>query len=242
MANEYKNKELQRTFSKEYTSIIKQALKDGHKERYLEEVFSVKDPNSCIYRLQGVDHNHVELDADKSDFENAVDFYEANKDIPPFIAAEEAFWAYLTHIEYFSFVKKRWAINHASKIETITKRFFYSGSNMDNALSRLWWSAHLTVDDSSEDRYKYTRVLLQDGNSDLLQNLSKSKLFRHKEAVIGILKFFSEYKDRTDFSKVNRYIIQRFNRIGGVRQLIYMDREYFYNESKVSLQLYLNSK
>lgn len=234
--------ELQRTFSKEYTSIIKQSLKDGGVNRYMSDEYAVTDPNSCIYRLQGVEHNHVELDADRSDFDNAVSFYEANKGIPPFIAAEEAFWAYLTHVEYFDYVKKRWKIDHNTTKETILKRFFYSGGNMDNTLSRLWWAAHLTVDDSLDDKYQYTRVLLQEGNSDLLQNLSKSKLFRHKEAVIGILKFFSEYKDRSDFSKVNRYIIQRFNRIGGVRQLVYMNRDYFYNESKIALKKYLNNK
>lgn len=241
MANET-TKELQRTFSKEYTSIIKQSLKDGGLDRYMVPQYTVKDPNSCIYRLQGLEHNHAELDAGKSDFDNAVSFYEANKKIPPFIAAEEAFWAYLTHIEYFDFVKKRWSINSETTKETIIKRFFYSGSNMDNTLSRLWWAAHLTVDDSLEDKYQYTRVLLQEGNSDLLQNFSKSKLFRHKEAVIGILKFFSEYKDRSDFSKVNRYIIQRFNRIGGVRQLVYMNRDYFYNESKIALEEYTKNK
>ena len=236
MANDSTNKELQCTFSKEYTSIIKQSLKDGHLERYLADKYPIEDPNSCIYRLQGVEHHKVELDADKSDFDNAVAFYEANIGVPPFIAAEEAFWAYLTHVDYFSFVKNRWKIGPDSSKETIIKRFFYTGSNMDNTLSRLWWAAHLTVDDDSEDKYKYTKVLLQDGNSDLLQNLSKSKLFRHKEAVIGILKFFSEYDDRADFSNINRYIIQRFNRIGGVRQLIYMDRDYFYNESKTALE------
>ena len=95
MANET-TKELQRTFSKEYTSIIKQSLKDGGLDRYMVPQYTVKDPNSCIYRLQGLEHNHAELDAGKSDFDNAVSFYEANKKIPPFIAAEEAFWAYHT--------------------------------------------------------------------------------------------------------------------------------------------------
>lgn len=242
MAKESTTKELQRTFTKEFTSIIKRSLKDGHTDKYMAEEFLVEDPNSCIYRLKCVEHNHAELDADKSDFENAMTFYEANKDIPPFIAAEEAFWAYLTHVEYFEFVKKRWKINSDTTKETIQKRFFYSGSSMDNTLARLWWAAYLTVDDSLDDKYKYTKVLLKDGNSDLLQNLSKSKLFRHKEAVMGILKFFSEYEVRADFSNINRYIIQRFNRIGGVRQLVYMDRDYFYNESKKSLELYLNNK
>ena len=100
----------------------------------------------------------------------------------------------------------------------------------------------MTKDESLDDPYKYTRVLLGDGNSDLLQNLSKSKLFRYPEAVRGIMRFFSEYDDRTDFSKVNRFIIQYFNRLGGVKQLIYMEKDFYYETAQKALALYKSEK
>lgn len=234
---------LQRTFSKDYTSVLKQKVRTGNIASYGLEKFEITENGRDVYPLQNVRKDNVKLDATKSDFDNAVKLYESFESLPPFIASEEALWAYLTHVEHFNYVKERWNINSESSSDLILKRFFYSSSvAMDNAVSRLWWGAYLTKDESLDDPYKYTRVLLGDGNSDLLQNLSKSKLFRYPEAVRGIMRFFSEYDDRTDFSKVNRFIIQYFNRLGGVKQLIYMEKDFYYETAQKALALYKSEK
>lgn len=230
---------LQRTFSKAYTSSLKQKLKDDGIKCYGQDKFEVSDDSKDVYPLQNVRRTYVNLDSEKSDFENAVALYESFESLPPFIASEEPLWAYLTHVEYFDYVKKRWGLESNPSSDLILKRFFYTTSTaMDNAISRLWWGAYLTKDESLDDHYKYTRILLGDGNSDLLQNLSKSKLFRYPEAVKGIMKFFSEYEDRKDFSKVNRFIIQYFNRLGGVKQLVYMEKDFYYETAKKALEFY----
>lgn len=234
---------LLRTFSKEYTSILKQKVRGGDIASYSLEKFEIEENGRDVYPLQNVRKDDVKLDASKSDFDNAVLLYESFESLPPFIASEEALWAYLTHVEHFDYVKERWNFNSEFSSDLILKRFFYSSSiAMDNAISRLWWGVHLTKDESLEDPYKYTRVLLGNRNSDLLQNLSKSKLFRYPEAVKGIMKFFSEYDDRTDFSKVNRFIIQYFNRLGGVKQLVYMEKEFYYETAQKALALYKSEK
>lgn len=230
---------LQRTFSKEYTSVLKQKVKSGNTVTYGLDKFEFEENGRDVYPLQNVRKENVILDASKSDFDNAVQLYESFKSLPPFIASEEALWTYLTHVEHFNYVKERWKINSESSSDLILKRFFYSSSvAMDNAISRLWWGTHLTKDETLDDPYKYTRILLGDGNSDLLQNLSKSKLFRYPDAVRGIMKFFSEYDNRTDFSKVNRFIIQYFNRLGGVKQLIYMEKDFYYETAQKALALF----
>ena len=160
---------LQRTFSKEYTSILKQKVRGGDIASYSLEKFEIEENGRDVYPLQNVRKDDVKLDASKSDFDNAVLLYESFESLPPFIASEEALWAYLTHVEHFDYVKERWNIDSTSSSELILKRFFYSSSvAMDNAISRLWWGTHLTKDETLDDPYKYTRVLLGDGNSDLL--------------------------------------------------------------------------
>lgn len=234
---------LQRTFSTEYTSVLKRKVRAGDIANYFLEKFEIAGNGKDVYPLQNVLKENVELDASKSDFDNAVLLYESFRSLPPYIASEEPLWTYLTHVEHFDYVKERWNINSESSPDLILKRFFYSSSvAMDNAISRLWWGAHLTKDETLDDPYKYTRVLLGEGNSDLLQNLSKSKLFRYSEAVKGIMKFFSEYNDRSDFSKVNRFIIQYFNRLGGVKQLIYMEKDFYYETAQKALALYKSEK
>ena len=230
---------LQKTFSKDYVSILKQRVKDGQIDQYFNDTFDISDAETNIYKLQGIMSTQGDLDADKSDFENALALYNG-LGINPLIASEEAFWAYLTHVEYFDYVKNRWfkKEQEGTSPDTIRRRFFYSGSAMDNALSRLWWSVYLTKDDSLEDPFVYTKVILKDGNSDLMQNLSKSKLYRLQDAVHGILKFFSEYNERKDFSAVNRHIVQYFNRYSGVKQLVYMNESFFYATALQALIFY----
>lgn len=231
---------LQRTFTDSYTSELKQKVKDGNIADYIGDSFTIQNEDTNVYRIQGLLTEHADLDAEKSDYENALALYEALKGLSPLIASEEAFWTYLTHGEYFRYVKDRWFRNTEPTPSTIKRRFFYSGSAMDNALSRLWWSVYLTIDRDPEsaDPYKYTKVILKDGNSDLLQNLSKSRLYRLEAAVRGILGFFSEYETRANFSEVNRFIVQYFNRYSGVKQLVYMSDRFFYNTSKQALAFY----
>lgn len=236
---------LQKTFSKNYASTLRRKVKDGIIDQYKEDVFQVDDTNNNVYKLQGVFAHVAELDASKSDYENAIAFYEAHPEITPFLASNEAFWAHLTHVEYFDYVTNRWFNEEKNYTPTlILRRFFYTGSSnaMDNALSRLWWSVYLTKDDTLDDPYMYTKVILASGNSDLLQNLSKSKLYRLKDASHGILRFFSEYSSRTEFSAVNRYIIQYFNRYSGVKQLVFMGENFFYETSKKALEFYNRKK
>ena len=59
-----------------------------------------------------------------------------------------------------------------------------------------------------------------------------STIFRHREAVIGILEFLVENPDISNvhFSSRCIYIIQYFNRLGAVKQLAYMDRYFFKEE------------
>ena len=99
---------LQRTFSKEYTSILRQRVKQGMVETYLQDIFPTDEGSNNIYRLQQQMHHDVKLEPEKTDFENAKIFFDAYKDLSPIIASEEAFWAHMTHEEHFEYVKKRW--------------------------------------------------------------------------------------------------------------------------------------
>ena len=56
------------------------------------------------------------------------------------------------------------------------------------------------------------------------------QLIRHKEAMIGILSFLKDNPKVTDtaFEFRGQYLLKYFNRIGAVKQLTYLKREYFY--------------
>lgn len=221
---------LQRTFSKEYTSILRQRVKQGKIENYLQGNFPVEEENNHVYRLQQQMHHNVILDPEKTDFENAKLFFDAYKDLSPMIASEEAFWTYLAHVEYFEYVKARWKIGENTSPESITDHFFVTSmiKVARNGLARLWWPMYMTYDEeNTSDPYHLSKILYR--YTDTMQMLSESSLFSCRNLIHAILHFFEINTDipKESWLQINRYIIRYYNSVGGVRKLIYLDEKYF---------------
>ena len=75
---------------------------------------------------------------------------------------------------------------------------------------------------------------------DLRQNLGVSTLFRHKPFTRAVLAFLRDTPEVTSEAQIprSRFIIQHFNRLGAIKQLTYMDEEYFrkaLNELKTNI-------
>jgi hypothetical protein len=100
-----------------------------------------------------------------------------------------------------------------------------------SSLAGLWWSVYLTVDETRENKYELTRMLFQNDNI-RTHYFGTSTIFRHREAMIGILEFLVENPDisKVHFTSRCIYIAQYFNRLGAVKQLAYMDRNFFKDE------------
>lgn len=221
---------LQRTFSKEYTSILRQRVKQGKIDGYLHDAFSVDEENKHVYRLQQQMHHNVVLDPEKTDFENAKLFFEAYKDLSPMIASEEAFWTYMAHVEHFDYVKKRWKIGETTSPDSIIDHFFVTSmiKVARNGLARLWWPMYMTYDEeNTSDPYHLSKILYM--YTDTMQMLSESSLFSCRNLIHAILHFFEINTDipKENWLQINRYIIRYYNSVGGVRKLIYLDEKYF---------------
>lgn len=221
---------LQRTFSKEYTSVLRQRVKQGKIEDYLQEAFPLDEGNNRVCRLQQQMHHNVVLDPEKTDFENAKLFFDAYKDLSPMIASEEAFWTYMAHAEHFDYVKARWKINETTSPESIIDHFFVTSmiKVARNGLARLWWPMYMTYDEkNTTDPYHLSKILYM--YTDTMQMLSESSLFSCRYLIHAILHFFEINTDipKENWLQINRYIIRYYNSVGGVRKLIYLDEKYF---------------
>lgn len=100
---------------------------------------------------------------------------------------------------------------------------------MRRGLSNLWWSVKQSVDKKHpNDKYHYTKYLFK--HIDFRQRrLGSSTLFRHKEAVIGMLKFLEE--NVTDYFEGRaNFITMYFNKQATLKQLATLNRDDFYNE------------
>jgi hypothetical protein len=80
--------------------------------------------------------------------ENCLAVHEFLKGLAPYEARDERLWCYLTHSVFLDYTRLRWPIpdDDQEAISHIETHFFARTNRQierDNAISRLWWMAHL---------------------------------------------------------------------------------------------------
>lgn len=147
-----------------------------------------------------------------SDHEFAISFYEALSNLTRFQATDKRLWSYLTMYTYrtecFKFGSYDTTKNQSES--KIRGDFFYEGRGNQtaarNLLSKIYWAVKQTVDDESNDKYYYTKLLIRDNNSQLFFDLTqRSKIFNRKELLFGYL-LFMEDKTINDSRFVSKFL------------------------------------
>lgn len=224
---------LQRIFKESYIGTLKNNIKVSN---YLGESFPY-DENMVkvlanVYQPEGI----LEKLDPEDELKTAIALYEAYEDISPLIASSDAFWFYLTHVDLFPYVQQRWKIDldkeEAKQIKFIQDHWFRnSDGTIGTTLMGSWWSIYCSVDSGRSDKYELTRILFRQEEF-RRKRLGGSSLFRNREATIGILEFLKENPDILEgsfFESKAIYITRYLNRLGGVRNLSALDRNYFKN-------------
>lgn len=147
--------------------------------------------------------------------EASIAFYKSIGSIDKEEAIDKRLWTYLSLGPFRGYTI------HQSKIFTsdsknmsskqIIKRFFYEGNGMLvselNYISRLWWYCENTICDNDNDKFKYTRIMLNDTQVtfDLME---RYEVASNKELVHAYLDFLNDKleKDGTPIAKVSKGI------------------------------------
>lgn len=84
------------------------------------------------------------------DIENSLKLYAALDGMTPALACEERIWARLTHIECMQYTRDRWLSGKdGNDLDKMVQLHAFAGGRTgvrdDNALGRLWWSAHIAT-------------------------------------------------------------------------------------------------
>jgi hypothetical protein len=170
---------------------------------------------------------------------NAIKIYEAFEKLEPIQASDERLWVYLSHVDLYPYMIKRWNSLHDNtskdRKKYILEHWFLKSSAQGNlvshALAGLWWNVYLSIDENRADKYELTKILFRQLDFPT-RTLGAYKLGRHKEAVIGILEFIKENEGlfKSKFETKTRFITTYLNSIGGVKPISYYDREFFKSE------------
>lgn len=228
---------LQPVFKRGYIDYLKNNIKP---EAYLGDHFEYDQ--SQVVRLYGVPHPVGLLERldpiPDGDLQSAIAIYEAYPDLSPLFAQQDDLWVYLTHVDLFEYVKKRWPIkidndlSVASQCDYISDHWFRGHhSIIRSTLMGLWWSVFCTIDESRSDKYELTKVLFCN-YSFRTRYFGTSELIRHREAMIGILSFLHENPIlfKSNIEVRGQFISRYFNQLGGVKLLVSLDRNFFRNE------------
>jgi len=227
--------QLQKTFRESYMKTLRDAVKSGAAiPLYAAETFEIDQTQvkrlANVYAPTGLTERLEEVW--ENDFLSAIAIYEAYNSISPLLASNEAFWAYITHVDLFSYAQKRWpkVMDDDCSADYIIDHWFVGANGLlRNAAASMWWSVHNTIDESRENKYELTEVLFK--NYTLrITTFGSYQLIRHKEAMIGVLSFLKDNPDITSsaFEQRGQFISKYFNRLGAVKQLAYLNRDYFY--------------
>lgn len=159
------------------------------------------------------------------DLDNSIAFYEEAKGINPTLASDPRLWTYLTHVRFFHYMKNRWPIDDLENpknrlIDRYHLKYLKLESLTRNGLSRLWWFAHLTIDNNRKDKFELTRTLLV--RADLTVGILERALGSNRNIRIAILEFLAENEDIRDNEDKSRNLLIQLNLYGGVKNLPYL--------------------
>ena len=227
--------QLQKTFNESYMKTLRDAVKSGIAiPLYKAESFEVDATQvkrlANVYAPEGLAEKLNEVW--ESDFQSAIAIFEAYSNISPLLASNETFWTYLTHVDLVSYAQKRWpkVTDDDCRADYIIDHWFMGAKGLlRNAIASMWWSVYNSIDNERENKYELTEILFKSYTLRVI-TFGSYLLIRHREAMIGILSFLKDNPEITAnaFDYRGRFISKYFNRLGAVKQLAYMKRDFFY--------------
>jgi hypothetical protein len=175
-------------------------------------------------------------DNPKDEFSLARILYESLK-LDSSQASNNLYWLYLNFSSFFSYIKERWVQKLNEDAELMTdeiEKFFLSLEPSQNSLLKspiagLWWAIHLTVDDSLEDKYYYSKIFMSERNL-RDKNMGSYQLIRDKEVFEAVLDFYRMHKDaefegkRIGSEAIAQQTMKALNQIGGLTVLSYLTK------------------
>ena len=158
------------------------------------------------------------------DLENTKRVYNAMKGLTISQATDERLWVYLTHVTFWEYMRVRWpAESYAIKStfkNSIIERYFFMGNRdralIRNGISRLWWYGYVSYDETRDDPYELTAMLLR--KLDIAQSLLERSFSRNSlitktvlEVLANLHQNHKTLPNREQFRN-NDYL----NQLGGV--------------------------
>lgn len=225
----------QKILTKDYIEEVFEEVDKGEGlDRFLQDSFpyeegkllvtpQVKEPIGLLNRM---------VPTTEGDYRSAIALYDAYKGLKPLQAINSQFWESLALTDLFPYMQKRWNLADAKDLRrSILNHFtFKAHGMMRHGLAGLWWLVHLSIDEQRDNKYELTEFLFKNYTLRFIR-FGVGKVIQHKEAAIGILQYIKDNEANIpSLENVANGLTSYFNKLGAVKQLTFLNRDFFYNE------------
>lgn len=226
---------LQKILTQSYIESVFEEVDRGEGlDRFLQESFpyekdkllvtpQVKEPVGLLERM---------VPTTEGDFLSAIALYDAYKSLKPLQAIADQFWESLALTDLFPYMQKRWNLAEAKDLRrSILNHFtFKAHGMMRHGLAGLWWLVYLSIDEKRDNKYELTEYLFKNYTLRYIR-FGVGRVIQHKEAAIGILQYIKDNEANIpSLENVANGLSSYFNKLGAVKQLTSLDRDFFYGE------------
>lgn len=189
---------------------------------WLRQKYNEDELFGVYNKVEFPDFELIKEKGTKADFENMKILYTALKDLTLSQASDERIWAGLAHSYFWDYMQIRWPLpdNSNDKNSHVLNNYFFWNSTKApflNGLSRLWWYAKYTYDETLDDPFELTKYICEhDINGKIFYLLSCNFVtddLIFKNIIKAIKKFEEDNRpiSRSEFKKLVPYL----NRISG---------------------------
>lgn len=181
-----------------------------------EEIFGTYN------KVEFPDFELIKESGTTADFENMKILYTALKDLTLSQASDERIWAGLAHTYFWDYMQIRWPLpedNEDKNSHVLNNYFFWNSTKAPflNGLSRLWWYAKYTYDETLDDPFELTKYICEHDINGKMFYLLACNFVTDDEVFKNIIKAVKSFEEenrpisRDEFKKLVPYL----NRISG---------------------------
>lgn len=226
---------LQTILSQSYIESVFEEVERGEGlERFLQEAFPYEEGKLLVTPQvnQPVGLLSRMVPTTEGDFLSAIALYDAYKLLKPLQAINAQFWESLALTDLFPYMQRRWNLVESKDLrKSILNHFtFKAHGMMRHGLAGLWWLVYLSIDEQRDNKYELTEFLFKNYTLRYIR-FGAGKVIQHKEAAIGILQYIKDNEANIpSLENVAHGLTSYFNKLGAVKQLTALDRDFFYSE------------
>lgn len=179
------------------------------------------------------------------DFDNMVTMYENLKFLTDSQASDERLWSGMVHTIFWNYMQHRWPMpsDKEKRNSHILNNYFFWNSTKAvflNGLSRLWWYARFTYDETLEDHYELTKYVCDNDINGKIFPLLSCTFVNNKDVFKNIIKAVKKYEEenniklsRDQFGELKKYL----NRLSGKVFIDELSSDDIYNKICERIQI-----